>query len=104
VVDTGIHSRGWSEEQAVKYFLENGPTPEGAVRSEIRRYIVWPGQATAYKIGMLKILELRVMAQQELGDRFSFAGFHDTVLGGGALPLPVLEARVKRWVAKVKAG
>jgi uncharacterized protein (DUF885 family) len=104
VVDTGIHSKGWSEEQAVKYFLENGPTPEGAVRSEIRRYIVWPGQATAYKIGMLKILELRGMAQQELGDKFSYAGFHDTVLGGGALPLPVLEARVKRWVAKVKAG
>ena len=104
VVDTGIHSKGWSEEQAVKYFLDNGPTPEGAVRSEVRRYIVWPGQATAYKIGMLKILELRGLAQTELGDKFSYAGFHDTVLGGGALPLPVLEARVKRWIEKVKAG
>ncbi len=103
VVDTGIHSKGWSEEQAVKYFLDNGPTPEGAVRSEVRRYIVWPGQATAYKIGMLKILELRSLAQTELGDKFSYAGFHDTVLGGGALPLPVLEARVKRWIDTVKA-
>jgi uncharacterized protein (DUF885 family) len=101
VVDTGIHSKGWTEEQAVKYFLDNGPTPEGAVRSEIRRYIVWPGQATAYKIGMLKIQELRALAQKELGDKFTMAGFHDTVLGGGALPLPVLEARVKRWIDKV---
>ena len=64
VVDTGIHSKGWTEEQAVKYFLDNGPTPEGAVRSEVRRYIVWPGQATCYKIGMLKIQELRALAQK----------------------------------------
>jgi len=104
VVDTGIHAKGWGEEQAVKYFLDNSSVPEAAVRSEIRRYIVWPGQATAYKIGMLKILELRGLAQKELGDKFSYAGFHDTVLGGGALPLPVLEARVKRWIEKVKAG
>ena len=104
VVDTGIHSKGWTEEQAVKYFLDNGPTPEGAVRSEVRRYIVWPGQATAYKIGMIKIQELRALAQKELGDKFTMAGFHDTVLGGGALPLPVLEARVKRWIDTVKAS
>ena len=102
VVDTGIHSKGWSEEQAVKYFLDNGPTPEGAVRSEIRRYIVWPGQATCYKIGMIKIQELRALAQKELGDTFTYAGFHDTVLGGGALPLPVLEARVRRWIDHTK--
>lgn len=104
VVDTGIHSKAWGEEQAVKYFMDNSPTPEAAVRSEIRRYFVWPGQATAYKIGMIRIQELRAMAQEELGDKFTMAGFHDTVLSGGALPLPVLEARVKRWVAKVKAG
>ncbi len=104
VVDTGIHAKGWTEEQAVKYFMDNSPTPEAAIRSEIRRYFVWPGQATAYKVGMLKILELRAMAQTELGDKFAMAGFHDTVLGGGALPLPVLEARVKRWVEKVKAS
>ena len=104
VVDTGIHSKGWTEEQAVKYFLDNGPTPEGAVRSEVRRYIVWPGQATCYKIGMLKIQELRALAQKELGDKFTYAGFHDTVLGGGALPLLVLEAKVKRWIEKTKAA
>jgi len=103
VVDTGIHSKGWTEEQAVKYFLDNSAVAEGAVRSEVRRYIVWPGQATAYKIGMIKIQELRALAQKELGDKFTMAGFHDTVLSGGALPLPVLEARVKRWIDKVKA-
>ncbi len=102
VVDTGIHAKGWSEEQAVKYFADNSSVPDAAIRSEIRRYIVWPGQATAYKIGMIKIQELRGQAQSELGDKFTMAGFHDTVLSGGALPLPVLEARVKRWVEKVK--
>lgn len=104
VVDTGIHSKGWSEEQALKYFMDNSSTPEAALRAEIRRYFVWPGQATAYKIGMIKIQELRAMAQKELGDKFTMAGFHDTVLGGGALPLPVLEARVKRWVETLKAA
>jgi uncharacterized protein (DUF885 family) len=104
VVDTGIHSKGWTQEQAVKYFMDNSPTPEDAIRSEIRRYFVWPGQATSYKIGMIKIQELRGLAQRELGAKFTMAGFHDTVLGGGALPLPVLEARVKRWIEKVKTG
>jgi uncharacterized protein (DUF885 family) len=104
VVDTGIHSKGWTEEQAVKYFMDNSPTPKPAIGSEIRRYFVWPGQATAYKIGMIRIQELRAAAQRELGDKFTMAGFHDTVLSGGAVPLPVLEARVKRWVEKVKAS
>jgi len=104
VVDTGIHSKGWSEEQALKYFMDNSSTPEAALRAEIKRYFVWPGQATAYKIGMIKIQELRAMAQKELGPKFTMAGFHDTVLGGGALPLPILEARVKRWVETVKAS
>jgi uncharacterized protein (DUF885 family) len=104
VVDTGIHSKGWTQEQAVKYFMDNSPTPEDAIRSEIRRYFVWPGQATSYKIGMIKIQELRALAQKELGDKFTMAGFHDTVLSGGAVPLPVLEARVKRWIDKVKTN
>ena len=104
VVDTGIHSKGWTQEQAVKYFMDNSPTPEDAIRSEIRRYFVWPGQATSYKIGMIKIQELRGLAQKELGDKFTMAGFHDTVLSGGAVPLPVLEARVKRWIDKTKAN
>ena len=99
VVDTGLHSKGWTEQQAVDYFLANGPTSEGQVRAEIRRYIVMPGQATAYKIGMLKILELRTRAQRALGDRFDIRAFHDTVLGGGSLPLSILERRVDDWIA-----
>jgi uncharacterized protein (DUF885 family) len=99
VVDTGLHAKGWSEEQAVDYFLANGPTSEGQVRAEIRRYIVRPGQATAYKIGMLKILELRERARAELGEQFDIRGFHDAVLGGGALPLSILERRVDNWIA-----
>jgi acyl-homoserine-lactone acylase len=98
VVDTGIHAMGWSEEQAVQYMLANSAIPEGQVRSEVRRYIVWPGQATAYKIGMQKILELRRYAQAMLGDGFDIRGFHDTVLAGGSLPLGILERRVHDWV------
>jgi uncharacterized protein (DUF885 family) len=104
VVDTGLHAKGWTEEQAVAYFLANSPTSEGQVRSEIRRYIVTPGQATAYKIGMLKILELRARAQAALGDRYDVRGFHDTVLGGGALPLGILERRVDDWIAASTAN
>ncbi|WP_444940465.1 DUF885 domain-containing protein [Microbulbifer sp. ZKSA004] len=102
VVDTGLHAKGWSEEQAVEYFLQNSAIPETAVRSEVRRYLAWPGQATAYKIGMLKIQELRKQAEDQLGDKFDIRGFHDTVLGGGALPVPVLESRVASWVESVK--
>jgi uncharacterized protein (DUF885 family) len=101
VVDTGMHAKGWSEQQAVDYFLANGPTSEGQVRAEIRRYLVMPGQATAYKIGMLKILELRARATAALGEDFDIRAFHDTVLGGGALPLSILERRVDDWIARV---
>ena len=104
VVDTGLHSKGWTEQQAIDYFLEKTPIAQGAVISEVRRYIVWPGQATAYKIGMIKILELRERAKTELGDKFDIRAFHDTVLGGGALPLDVLEKRVNNWIASVKAS
>ncbi len=103
VVDTGIHSKGWGEQQAIDYFLANSPMPETTVRSEVRRYIVWPGQATAYKIGMIKIQDLRAMAERELGDEFDIRGFHDTVLGGGPVPLGILEKRVEQWVAAKKA-
>jgi uncharacterized protein (DUF885 family) len=102
VVDTGLHSKGWSEEQAVQYFLANSPSTEAQARSEVRRYMVTPGQATSYKIGMLKIQELRRKAEAALGTRFDIRAFHDTVLGGGALPLTILEKRVDRWVASVK--
>lgn len=104
VVDTGLHSKGWTEQQAVDYFLANSSSAEGAVRSEIQRYIVWPGQATGYKIGMLRILEMRENARKQLGDKFDIRGFHDTVLGGGALPLELLERRVQDWVKQVSAG
>jgi len=103
VVDTGLHAKGWTEEQAVAYFIANSPTAEGQIRSEIRRYIVLPGQATAYKVGMLKILELRARAQAALGDRFDIRGFHDTVLGGGALPLEILTRSVDDWIAASKS-
>ncbi len=104
VVDTGLHAKGWSEEKAVAYFLANSPIPETAVRSEVQRYLVLPGQATSYKIGMLKILELRKKAEDDLGDKFDIRGFHDTVLGGGAVPLNILEKQVDLWVEKTKAS
>jgi uncharacterized protein (DUF885 family) len=100
VVDTGLHALRWTEEEAVAYFLENSPQPEGAVRAEVERYLTNPGQATAYKIGMMKILELRDRAQEELGPDFDIRDFHDVVLGSGALPLPVLEAKIDRWIAE----
>lgn len=103
VVDTGMHAKGWTEEDAVKYFEQYTPIAEGAVRSEVRRYLVMPGQATAYKIGMIKILELREKAREQLGDKFDIRGFHDTVLGGGALPLHILERRVDQWIASQQA-
>jgi uncharacterized protein (DUF885 family) len=102
VVDTGMHAKGWSEEQAVQYFLANSATTEAQARSEIRRYLVIPGQATSYKIGMLKIQELRRKAEAALGPRFDIRGFHDTLLGGGALPLTILEKRVDQWIAAKK--
>lgn len=103
VVDSGLHSKGWTEEEAVAYFMANSPAAEGQIRSEIQRYIVMPGQATAYKVGMIKILELRENAKAELGDDFDIRGFHDTVLGGGAMPLSMLESRVAAWVEDSKA-
>ena len=102
VVDTGIHSKGWSEEQAVKYFTENSSIAEGAIASEVRRYITTAGQATAYKIGMIRLQQMRDKARAELGDKFSYPAFHDQILGGGALPLPVLEKKIDRWIAAQK--
>ncbi len=104
VVDTGLHSKGWTEQQALDYFLANTAAPEAQARSEIRRYLVLPGQATSYKIGMLKIQELRARAETELGEAFDIRAFHDTVLGGGAMPLEILERRVDDWIAVVQAG
>ena len=104
VVDTGMHAKGWTQQQALDYFRENGSIPQAAMESEIRRYLIMPGQATAYKVGMIRIQELRRKAEAELGDRFDIKGFHDTILGGGAMPLDLLERRVDHWIAQRKAG
>ena len=104
VVDTGLHAKNWTETQAVEYFDANSAVPLTAIKSEVQRYLVMPGQATAYKIGMIRIQELRKKAETELGDKFDIKGFHDTVLGGGALPLTLLERRVDQWIASQKAN
>ena len=99
VVDTGIHSMGWSRQQAIDYFMENAAKAEHDITVEVDRYIVWPGQALAYKLGELKIKELRAFAEHELGQRFDERAFHDHLLGSGALPLDVLDRRMRAWVA-----
>ena len=104
VVDTGIHDKQWTREQAIDYLMTNTPNPEGDCIKAIERYIVMPGQATAYKIGMLKILELREHARTELGDEFNIAEYHDIVLRQGAVPLATLEALVDAWIADKQAG
>ena len=102
VVDTGIHAQGWSEDKAVDYMIKTGRRPPDQARSEVRRYITLPGQATGYKIGMLKIMELRHKAENELGPKFDIKGFHDLVVGAGSMPLTVLERRVNDWIASRK--
>ena len=99
VTDTGIHANGWTEDEAVEYMLKTGrQSPEGA-RSEVRRYITLPGQATGYKIGMLKIIELRRKAEAALGPKFDIKGFHDLLIASGSQPLAILERRVDEWIA-----
>lgn len=102
VVDTGIHSKRWSREQAIAYLSENTPNPDGDIRKAIERYIVMPGQATAYMIGKLKIMELRERARTELGSAFDIRGFHDVVLTNGPVPLSILEENVEAWIAAEK--
>ena len=103
VVDTGMHHKKWSQQKAIDFFAENSPAPMQTIETEIRRYLVIPGQATAYKIGMIDIQRLRKLSQDELGDKFDIRAFHDTVLGGGALPLSMLERQVKNWIADTKS-
>ena len=103
VVDTGIHSKGWSREQVVEFFRKSGAVDEPTIQSETDRYISWPAQALSYKLGQLKIRELRDRAQKELGPKFDIRTFHDEILDGGTLPLDMLEARVDKWIAQQKS-
>ncbi|HKI00922.1 MAG TPA: DUF885 domain-containing protein [Thermoanaerobaculia bacterium] len=102
VVDTGMHAKGWTRQQAIDYFKANAGKAEHDIEVEVDRYIVWPGQALAYKIGELKIKELRAYSEKELGPKFDIRAFHDHVLGNGSLPLDLLEKNVKAWVAEAK--
>jgi uncharacterized protein (DUF885 family) len=103
VVDTGIHAKGWSEDEAVAYMIATGRASPDQARAEVRRYITLPGQATGYKIGMLTIMELRRKAESELGPKFDIKGFHDLLIGSGSLPLSILERQVDGWIAGRKA-
>jgi uncharacterized protein (DUF885 family) len=98
VVDTGIHAQGWTESQAVEYLINTGRLPPQQARSETQRYITLPGQATGYKIGMLKIMELRARAEKALGPKFDIKAFDDLIISDGSQPLPVLERRVDQWI------
>jgi uncharacterized protein (DUF885 family) len=103
VVDTGIHSKGWSKQRALDFMKDNTALSEANIEAEVNRYISWPGQALAYKIGELRIRALRTRAEKELGAKFDLRKFHDAVLGQGAVPLDVLERQVEEWIAATKA-
>lgn len=102
VVDTGIHAKGWTRDQVVDFFRKSGAVDEPTIQSETDRYIAWPAQALSYKLGQLKIRELRERAQKELGPKFDIRSFHDEILNGGTLPLDLLEARTAKWIAEQK--
>ncbi|HEY4951187.1 MAG TPA: DUF885 domain-containing protein [Candidatus Acidoferrales bacterium] len=100
VVDTGIHSKGWTREQVVEFFRKSGAVDEPTIQSETDRYIAWPAQALSYKLGQLKIRELRERARKELGAKFDIRTFHDEIINGGTLPLDLLESRTDKWIAE----
>jgi uncharacterized protein (DUF885 family) len=104
VVDTGIHSKGWTRDRTIQYILDNSSRGRSNATAETERYIAMPGQALAYKIGQLKISELRARAERELGPRFDIREYHEQVLMSGALPLAVLEKKIDDWIASKKAG
>lgn len=100
VVDTGVHAKGWTREQAVQFMIDNTPLAENNVRNEVDRYITWPGQALAYKVGQMEIRALRAEAEETLGDDFDIRAFHDVLLEGGAVSLPILRTRVEEWIQR----
>ena len=104
VVDTGVHSQHWTRDQMVEYFRAHTAMDEPNIQTEVDRYIAWPGQALAYKLGQMEILSLRSQAQKELGAKYDIKSFHDEVLGAGPLPLEVLHTRVTAWIAAQKAA
>ncbi len=104
VVDTGLHDKRWTREEAIDWMVKHTGETRAAVTREVERYSVWPGQATSYKLGQLKILELRARAEEALGDDFDIRAFHDAVLLDGSMPLPVLEARIDEWIEERRAG
>lgn len=103
VVDTGIHSKGWTKEQAVQFMLDNTALSAANIDAEVNRYISWPAQALGYKLGEIKIRELRARAEKTLGAKFDLKGFHDAVLAQGAVPLDVLDAQINSWIAAEQA-
>ena len=100
VVDTGLHAMNWTRQQAIDFFMANAAKTEQDIIVEVDRYIAWPGQALGYKLGQMRIQELRSSSAKQMGDRFDLRKFHDVVLGEGAVPLDVLESRVKAWAAR----
>jgi uncharacterized protein (DUF885 family) len=104
VVDTGIHSQGWTRDQVVAFFRQSGAVDEPTIQAETDRYIAWPAQALAYKLGQLKFRELRERARTELGPKFDLRSFHDEMLSGGVLPLDLLESRTDSWIQAQKSA
>ena len=102
VVDTGLHAQGWSREKAIQYSLDNEAESEARITSEIERYMANPGQALSYKIGQLKIRELRANAEKKLGDNFDIREFHSQILESGCIPLALLEDKINNWIAMMK--
>ena len=102
VVDTGIHAKGWTREKAIQYSLDNEAESEDGITSEIERYMANPGQALSYKIGQLKIRELRARAKAALGDKFDIREFHNQILETGCIPLALLENKVDKWIETMK--
>ena len=104
VIDTGVHHKGWTRDQALAYLRDRTALSEHEITTEVDRYISWPGQALSYKLGEIAIVRLRARAEAELGERFDIRAFHDAILAEGSVPLPVLEARIGAFIAAARAG